>query len=372
MEFFMRNKRKHTASTVKKRILLIVMIVLLAGVIGFGSVYLYYSTGHDAEDPKGFNSIRGLNNAEDMVQIGGTKWVLAGNLGDQSWKKGGLYLIDSESLEWMEAEIDFSGPAAEGYEKIADPKLFSSHGIALKPFDENGFEVYAVNHGGRESVEVFDLTIQNDTPVIVWKGSVPTPDGLRGNAVAPLSDGFLVTIPMTGSNPGTFLDFLAGRPTGAVYQWTTYEGHREIPGGKLAGNNGIAVSPDEKWAFVNGYSDRSVTRISLTDDQAEPVTVHVPFLPDNIRYSADGSLLVTGQSSSILTVVLLTNGTGIGVSPIDTAVVQLDPETMEVTEVLKLPKFRAFGGSTTALYIGNNLWVSSFRAQRIMILPDAK
>lgn len=228
-----------------------------------------------------------------------------------------------------------------------------------------------MNHGGRESVEVFDLTVHNDAPKIIWKGSVPTPRGMRGNAVAPLSDGFLVTIPMTDNNLGTFLDFLAGKPTGAVYRWTAQEGYREIPGGKLAGNNGIAVSPDEKWAFVNGYSDSSVTRISLVDDQIEPVTAHLSFLPDNIRYSADGTLLLTGQDSHILTVVLLTNGTGIGVSPTDTAVVRLDPETMEATEVLKLPKFRAFGGGTTALYIGNDLWISSFRAQRIMILPDA-
>ncbi len=371
-EFTMNNQEKPAALTIRKRILLIVLCALSAVLIGFGSVYIYYSTGIDAADPEGFDSIRGLNNVEDMVQIGNTKWILAGNLGDKSWKRGGLYLINSESLEWKEAEIDFSGPVAEGYEKIADPKLLSSHGIALKSIKEDCFEVYAVNHGGKETVEVFDLTIQDDTPAIVWKGSVPMPDGLRGNAVAPLSDGFLVTIPMTDSNPGTFLDFLAGKPTGAVYRWTVHEGYREITGGKLAGNNGIEVSPDEKWAFVNSYSDRSVTRINLTDDKAEPVTVHMPFLPDNIKYSADRTLLVTGQDSNILTVVLLTNGTSIGVSPTDTAVVQLDPETTRVTDVLKLPKFRAFGGGTTALYIGNDLWVSSFRAQRIMILPDAQ
>ncbi len=330
----MKAKRKQEAPTAKNRILSIVLAVLLAGLIGFGSVYIYYSTGHNAGDSKGFNSIRGLNNAEDMVQIGDTKWILAGNLGDQSWKKGGLYLIDSESLEWMEAKIDFSGAAAEGYEQISDPELFSSHGIAIESIGENRFEVYGVNHGGRESIEIFDLTVHDDATTIVWKGSVPTPGGMRGNAVAPLSDGFLVTIPMTDNNLGTFLDFLAGKPTGAVYQWTAQEGYREIPGSKLAGNNGIAVSPDEKWAFVNGYSDRSVTRISLADDQIEPVKTHLSFLPDNIRYSADGTLLVTGQDSNILTVVLLTNGTSIGVSPTDTAVVQLDPETMEVAEVL--------------------------------------
>ena len=355
-----------------KRILLIVISVLAAVFIGFGAVYNYYSTGNGAEDPKNFISIRGLNNAEDMVQIGDTRWILTGNLGDKSWKKGGLYLIDSESLEWKEAEIDFSSAPAEGYEEIAYPEMFSSHGIALKQIGKNKYEIYAVNHGGRESVEIFDLTLKGNEPEIIWKGSVPTPDGMTGNSVAPLSDGFLVTIPMTKNNLGTFFDFLAGKPTGTVYKWTTQAGFREIPGAKLAGNNGIAVSADEKWAFVNGYSSRSVTRVSLIDDQVEPVTARLSFFPDNIRYSADGSLLVTGQDTNILTVVLFTNGTNIGVSPSDTSVVKLDPETMEVTDVINLPKFRAFGGGTTALYVDNDLWISSFRAQRIMIRLNAK
>ncbi|MCR5072697.1 MAG: hypothetical protein K6A39_02550, partial [Clostridiales bacterium] len=250
-----------------KRILVIVIGILAVVFIGFGAVYNYYSTGNDAEDPENFTSIRGLNNAEDMVQIGDTKWILTGNLGDKSWKNGGLYLIDSESLEWKEAEIDFSAAPEEGYEEITNPEMFSSHGIALKPIGENKYEIYAVNHGGRESVEIFDLTLKGDEPEIIWKGSVPTPDGMTGNSVAPLSDGFLVTLPMTKNNLGTFFDFLAGKPTGTVYKWTPQAGFREIPGAKLAGNNGIAVSADEKWAFVNGYSSRSVTRISLMDDR---------------------------------------------------------------------------------------------------------
>lgn len=144
---------------------------------------------------------------------------------------------------------------------------------------------------------------------------------MTGNSVAPLSDGFLVTIPMTENNLGTFLDYLAGKPTGTVYKWTPQEGFREISGAELAGNNGIAVLPDEKWAFEGGYSSRSVTRISLTDDGEEPITAKLSFLPDNIRYSTDGTLLVTGQDCNILTVVLLTNGTSIGVSPSNTAAV---------------------------------------------------
>ncbi len=78
------------ASTAGKLILYIIIGVLLAAFIGFGSAYSYYSTGNDADDPKGFDSIRGLNNAEDMVQIGDTKWILTGNLGDKNWESGGL------------------------------------------------------------------------------------------------------------------------------------------------------------------------------------------------------------------------------------------------------------------------------------------
>ena len=118
--------------TKKKKIkiaLISIAAILAVVLIWFMSVYIYYSTGNDADDPQGFKSIRGLNNAEDMVQIGNTKWILTGNLGDKSWKDGGLYLIDSETLEWQEADINFSGDAAEGYEEISDPELFSSHGI---------------------------------------------------------------------------------------------------------------------------------------------------------------------------------------------------------------------------------------------------
>ena len=44
----------------------------------------------------------------------------------------------------------------------------------------------------------------------------------------------------------TAVFLLAGKPTGTVYKRTAQEGFREISGAKLAGNNGIAVSPNEK------------------------------------------------------------------------------------------------------------------------------
>ena len=88
----------------RKLILTIVMVVLAAVLIGFGSVYIYYSTGHGAADPMGFATIRGLNNAEDMIQIGNTKWILTGNLGDKSWR--GRSVSDRFRIFGMEGSGD--------------------------------------------------------------------------------------------------------------------------------------------------------------------------------------------------------------------------------------------------------------------------
>ena len=63
----MKNRKELMTPTVRKLVLSIVIVLLTAVLIGFGAVYTYYSTGNCAEDPKGFNSIRGLNNAEDLA-----------------------------------------------------------------------------------------------------------------------------------------------------------------------------------------------------------------------------------------------------------------------------------------------------------------
>lgn len=63
-----------TKQKFRKRLLAIFLSLLALVAIGFGGSYLYYSTGHQAEDPKGLASIQGLNNAEDMVQLVGPYW----------------------------------------------------------------------------------------------------------------------------------------------------------------------------------------------------------------------------------------------------------------------------------------------------------
>jgi hypothetical protein len=76
---------------------------------------------------------------------------------------------------------------------------------------------------------------------------------------------------------------------------------------------------------------------------------------DNIRWAADGSLLAAGQGGK----------PGAQTSNI----VKINPETLAVRDVIREPASPAFGAGTVAVEVGNQIWVGSFRGDRIAIFP---
>ena len=59
-----------------------------------------------------------------------------------------------------------------------------------------------VNHGGRESIEAFDLRFDSSgTPSLQWRGCLPMPSGQVGNSVASFADG-TVLVTVLGSGAG--------------------------------------------------------------------------------------------------------------------------------------------------------------------------
>jgi hypothetical protein len=50
----------------------------------------------------------------------------------------------------------------------------------------------------------------------------------------------------------------------------------------------------------------------------------------------------------------------------------VDPETLKVTENVNQPNTESFASGTVAIPIGNDLWVGSFRGERIAIFPASK
>src|SRR5262249_27701168 len=113
-----------------------------------------------------------------------------------------------------------------------------THGLNLRAGASGHSTLYAVGHGAREAIEVFDVDATGAKPAVTWKGCVPMPEGLAANSVASLADGSLVATVLI--MPGkTFLDSIMKRPTGAVYEWAPGKtGFEMIRGSELPGNNG--------------------------------------------------------------------------------------------------------------------------------------
>jgi hypothetical protein len=143
-----------------------------------------------------------------------------------------------------------------------DPRQAVLHGLSLRPAQAGHYTLYATNHGGRESVEAFDIDGRGATPSATWVGCVLMPDKLAANSVAAFGDGALVSTVV--SLPGkTSPD---GRNTGAVFMWTPGENmfHR-LDGTELPVNNGIETSADDRQFFVASMGLRQIVAFSRAD-----------------------------------------------------------------------------------------------------------
>jgi hypothetical protein len=318
--------------------------------------------------------ICGLRNPEDLVLVPGTRWLLASGMEAGS----GLNAIDTQAKA---ARSLFAGglPSAPDVRYAAcpaplDPQVANLHGLSLRPgltaSDDGRYTLYATNHGGRESIEVFTVSMQGDGPSVAWIGCVLMPEGLAANSVAAFTDGTIVATVLT--MPGTtFEDLFAQRPTGAVFMWSPgSDAFRQLPGTELAGNNGIETSADDREFFVAASGGKQIVAYSRTDP-SEPLRIArlTEFAPDNVRL-IDGNRLITagmiddepecGGAPKTPEGIRCNRGYIVDV---------IDPQTMAVTELARGPRTPAFTGHAIAIPVGDELWLGSFNADRVAYRP---
>src|SRR5215475_8518674 len=107
---------------------------------------------------------------EDLVLIPGTEWVLASSYGGN----GGIRLI---SVRDKTSTIAYPSASAKerfdrktydtcpGPPEEADKAKFTTHGLALRA-GKNLSTLYAVHHGKRESIEVFEVNSRGKMPAL--------------------------------------------------------------------------------------------------------------------------------------------------------------------------------------------------------------
>src|SRR4029453_769374 len=138
--------------------------------------------------------ICGVQNPEDLVLVPNTRWMLASGMGPGS----GLHLVDTRAKKVTTVYGVGTATARADKTKYAncpgplDPKLAVLHGLSLRETSNARHTVYATNHVGRESVEVFELDAALPVPTATWIGCVLLPKDMGANSVASFGDGSLL------------------------------------------------------------------------------------------------------------------------------------------------------------------------------------
>ena|SRR6266545_26505 len=297
--------------------------------------------------------IRGAPNPEDLVQLPGTPWVVVSAMRSKD-HPGALLAVDARA-----------GRAAVSF--YAGPRGFAPHGIAVRPLGGGRFELLVVDHGGGEAIDRLTLHVVDGRPPVVSSARrIPLPPGTSANGVAPLPDGGLVMTSMFDPRDRRFVARLAAREaTGGVWRWSSRSGWRAIARPRLSGANGIAVDAGGTNVFVSEWAARRLWRIPLAGGEATFTTTS--FLPDNLRWTSGGELLVAGQTATPGDLFGCQDGARR--CPMGFVVARVDPKTLEVRPVLggdeRAFAASGFGGATVALEVGPQIWVGSFAGDRI-------
>jgi len=315
----------------------------------------------------------GPKNAEDLVHVPDTKWIIASGMAPDA----AIYLINSQQKTWTELYPAKAPRALQDMEKYGacpgspDPNNFVTHGLNIRPGANGHSTLYVVGHGGREAIEVFDVDANGEMPVLTWTGCIKTPDSMAANSVASLGDGsLLVTIPLHTGIP--ISDALAGKLTGGVYEWSPGDiGFTMVQGTELPYANGIEVSADGQEFYVASSGLFTVGAYSNSNPawllrSSKPFA----FVPDNLHLGSDGNLLTAGLN-------VLDPACGdvpqseefdlekFASCPRPFTVLSIDPQSMQSKTLASGPANEHFSNITMALTVDGELWIGTFAGDRI-------
>lgn len=318
----------------------------------------------------------GAQKPEDVLALPDSPWLIASGFAPGA----GLKLVDTRSRQltaWFTGARDQIAPDRRRYPTCPgplDPALFNARGLSLRSIGRDRRRLLVVNHGGRESIEVFDVATGAGPPALTWRGCLPMPPGQVANSVASFADGTVIATVLT--RPGTTIaDFVAGRVTGGVWQQRPDEaGFRLLPGTELPGNNGLEVDPDDRHFYVVAFGWHAVVTYDRRDTRVPVARVDAPdFMPDNIHWSG-GRLLLAGMrldepacgglrtiASGVADPMLCHRGWVVG--DYDRAAGRI------ATVAYGLPQ-PGFNGLSAAAIAGGALWLGSFQADRLAIVRD--
>ncbi|MEM7734593.1 MAG: hypothetical protein AAF267_02280 [Deinococcota bacterium] len=366
----------------KKKYLAISVLILITGIIGFFVQSIRsFEPITSCEPVAGARPLCNWQNPEDMVALPDGQHVIISEFGDQTGvKKGQLSLLN---LETESKHILYGGGSegggSEERQTWGTPDCqapakneFSPHGIHLSQRADGTIQLLAVQHSGRESVEMFEVRPSPNGWDLAWRGCVIAPEGsMLNDVVATPEGGFLVTHMMTQRSNmlGQFFEYVRssvfGVESGYVLAWHPREGFSQLQSSKGQVANGIEIAEDGETIFVNYSGSGEVRRINRHLDEVEASNTSLPPL-DNSSWTRDGHLLVAGARASALEIMPCTNLES-GSCPAAFVILSIDPKTLESSVVYESDADTPIGAGTVGLRVADgSLLIGSFVGDRIV------
>ena len=316
--------------------------------------------------------ICGLQRPEDMALLPDGRHLLVSMMGGLDGQPGSLAVLDTDSE--LHAVI-YPGAEPAAAPRWGDPacpgapgETISPHGIDLSHRLDGRWQLLVVNHGGREAVEFFELRPKGLETELVWRGCSVVPEGGQINdVVAARHGGFYVSRMKTKDSWLDWPRVMLGWSTGYVWYWTRGHGYTPVPSTEGPMPNGVELSPDEKFLFVNMSGASGVRKVRLQDGEA---VAEAPIeAPDNLTWSADGRLLVASQLGSLPEFLacwdIADDDTACGYP---FAIIALDPDSLAM-ETVFAHRGPPMGAGTSALLVNGVLYVGSYVGDRLIKVP---
>lgn len=316
------------------------------------------------------DSICGVTNVEDLVMIDGTHWAIGSSLPGGRSKAEVLYLFDtkafsanpiySQGITVKPDTVTYANcPGAPDFSK------FASHGLDFRGSRGRG-TLYVVNHGGRESVEVFTVdTAADAAPKLTWTGCVIAPSTAWPDGVAALPDGGFVATSLWDPSDKNFLKKLsAGKPAGGLFEWHPKIGWQAIGPADVSGPNGLVASSDGRYVYVALWGEKKILKYDR--DTKASQTVAIDLAVDNLRWTQDRRyILAGGQDAPVKEIIACFESKAVNCL-VPYKVFAIEPSNLTMTELVYSGLYDSMGAGTGALQVGGDLWLTTFRSDRIV------
>lgn len=352
-------------------------LLLTATAVGTGALLAGCSVPEgteitNCEDKGELHPVCGMQSPEDIAIVPGGDYLLLSELGNMGAYAGRILLfnVNDESWQPIFPAGNATAPATlQGDASCTQPpnEEISPHGTHLVKLDDGSWRYLVVNHGDREAVELFTLNLPaSGEPDLTWQGCVFPADNTLINDVVGLANGDVIYTRMY--KPDDFLAQargIAGFDTGDVWRWNSSTGLTLLPHTNGALTNGIEISADERYVFINQYIDGVIQKYDL---EAEQVVATAPVSSvDNSAWGPNGELWLTRHNMTP-SVYLACTRDHKQTCGMEFEVVALNTETME-HRLLFQHQGPPMGAATVATAHRDKVYLGSFLGDRLLIAP---